>query len=102
MEAFVSEKSLFQILENRTQMPDLCRYCTDKGKQSLCVEGLRALGILKPGIDYTEPDVVPPKARVHLLPKGGNRINISYNPAWGAGASELTSGIKMAVLKKAP
>lgn len=81
MEACVSEKSLFQILKNRTQMPNLCRYCTDKGKQSLCVEGLRALGIFKPGIDDTEPDVVPLKATVQLLTEGGNKINISYNPA---------------------
>ena len=62
-------------------MPDLCRYCTNKGKQSLCVEGLRALSIFKPGIDNTEPDVAPLKARVHLLTEGGNKTSIFYNPA---------------------
>lgn len=62
-------------------MPDLCRYCTNKGKQSLCVERLRALSIFKPGIDDTEPGVVPMMARVHLLTEGGNKISIFYDPA---------------------
>lgn len=43
-------------------MPDLCWYCTKKGKQLLCAEGLRALSVFKPSIDDTEPDVVPLKA----------------------------------------
>lgn len=73
-------------------MPDLCRYCTKKGKQSLCVEGLRELGIFKPGIDATEPAVVLLKARLHLLTEAGNKRSVFYNPARGAGVHELTSG----------
>lgn len=48
-------------------MPDLCRYCSNKGKQSLGV--LTVLGIFKPGIDV----IVPLKAIVHLLGDSGNK-----------------------------